>query len=213
MPIWALASAMSRSAAAMSGRRSSNSEGTPIGMGGGEVVIGFDRDGKAGRRLADQRGDGVLKLRAGKADIDRLAPARSPEWFAPGRPTTASSMPVSYRARVSSSAFLSASTVAFRILLQLVLPADFEKDLREAGLFDQPFVLQVGRAELCPVLKLAYRVADLAQKVGRPGDVHGQRVDGALLAGEGGDSGGSAGCRPRRKGSPKRRTGCTPARW
>jgi len=41
MPIWALASAMLRSAAAISGRRSSNCEGNPIGMGGGDVVIGL----------------------------------------------------------------------------------------------------------------------------------------------------------------------------
>ena len=41
MPISALASAMVRSAAATSGRRSSNSEGTPTGIGGGAVVIGF----------------------------------------------------------------------------------------------------------------------------------------------------------------------------
>ena len=41
MPIGALASAMVRSAAAMSGRRSSSSEGTPTGIGGGATVMGF----------------------------------------------------------------------------------------------------------------------------------------------------------------------------
>ena len=41
MPIDALASAMVRSAAATSGLRSSNSEGTPTGIGGGATVNGF----------------------------------------------------------------------------------------------------------------------------------------------------------------------------
>ena len=39
-PIWALAAATRRSAAAMSGRRSSSSDGTPTGMAGGPVASG-----------------------------------------------------------------------------------------------------------------------------------------------------------------------------
>ena len=192
MPIWAFASAMARSAAAMSGRRSSNSEGTPIGMGGGAVVIGLTGMEKLERRLADQRGDGVLKLRAGETDIDRL-----------GLHVLQGGLRLNYRQRIVDTGFVPRPGEFEGLLvgfhgrvqdpLQLVLSADLEKDLREAGLFDEAFVLQVGRAELGPVLKLADRVADLAKEIGRPRDVHGQRVDRALLAGEGGDSGGSAG--------------------
>ncbi len=137
----------------------------------------------------------MLELRAGETDIDGL-----------GLHVLQGGLRLNYRELVIDTGLVARPGEFERFLvgfhglvqnfLQLVLPADLEKDLCEAGLFDQAFVLQVGRAELRAVLKLADRVADLAKEIGRPGDVHGQGVNRALLAGEGGYSGGSAG-RPR----------------
>ena len=72
MPIWALAASVRRSAPAISGRRSSNSEGTPAGMVGSASVsgIGGKREGRC--RHANESGDGVFKLRAGDAYVDGL---------------------------------------------------------------------------------------------------------------------------------------------
>ncbi len=76
-PTWALAEAMRRSAEAMSGRRSSSSEGTPTGTDGGAMAnFGTRRDAELGRRLADQHRNGVLELRAADPDVDRLGPGR-----------------------------------------------------------------------------------------------------------------------------------------
>ena len=109
----------------------------------------------------------MLELRAGETDIDRL-----------GLHALQSSLRLNHRQLIIDTCFVPRPREFERLLvrfhrrvqnpLQLVLPADLEKDLREAGLFDEAFVLQVGRAELCPVLKLADRVADLAKKIRRP---------------------------------------------
>ena len=63
---------MVRSAAAMSGRRSSSVEGTATGIFGIAAGEQVRRDREFGRRPADQHGDGVLVLRALHADIDLL---------------------------------------------------------------------------------------------------------------------------------------------
>ena len=55
---------MVRSAAAMSGRRSSSVEGIATGILGMPPAQQARRDGELGRRPADQHGDGVLELRA-----------------------------------------------------------------------------------------------------------------------------------------------------
>ena len=73
-PICALAAATRRSASAMSGRRSSSVDGRPGSMGGGADL---DRQGltlkaERGGVLADQHGDGMLRLGALQADIRRL---------------------------------------------------------------------------------------------------------------------------------------------
>ena len=68
----ALAAATRRSAAAMSGRRCSSSDGTPVGMAGGSPASGFSANVEAGCGLADEHGDGVLVLRALHAEVDEL---------------------------------------------------------------------------------------------------------------------------------------------
>ena len=62
MPMAALAWAMVRSAAAMSGRRSSYSDGTPTGIGGGAIVMGFTGIEKSEAASADQGCDCVLDI-------------------------------------------------------------------------------------------------------------------------------------------------------
>ena len=69
IPIWALAAAILRSEAAMSGRRSRSCDGTPTGTGGGIAFEGLDGNRKAGRRGADQDRDGVFELCARDAQI------------------------------------------------------------------------------------------------------------------------------------------------
>ena len=73
-PIWALAAAIRRSAAAMSGRRSSSVDGSPAGITGTSAAPALGRDRQLGRRPADQHGDRVLELGAHDADRDRLGP-------------------------------------------------------------------------------------------------------------------------------------------
>ncbi len=59
----ALAAAIWRSAAAISGRRCSSSEGTPAGICGvGMSQVSRARELKAGGRFTDQRRDGILEL-------------------------------------------------------------------------------------------------------------------------------------------------------
>ena len=71
MPICALAAAARRSAAAMSGRRSSSCEGTPRGTLGREIER-RGRNAEAGEFEVGDGADGVLKLGAGHADVDEL---------------------------------------------------------------------------------------------------------------------------------------------
>ncbi len=71
-PICALAAAIARSAAAISGRRSSSSEGTLAGMSGIAIVEMLGGERKLRRRLADEYRDRVFELRALHADVDRL---------------------------------------------------------------------------------------------------------------------------------------------
>ena len=65
MPICSLAAAMLRSLEAMSGRRSSNCDGSMPGMAGivgAATVIGSGGESERRRGLADEDGDGVLVL-------------------------------------------------------------------------------------------------------------------------------------------------------
>ena len=57
----------------MSGRLSSNSEGTPAGIGGGGAVSGSGGSVNSAGRLADQHGNRMLKLRPRHADVDSLS--------------------------------------------------------------------------------------------------------------------------------------------
>ena len=70
MPMMALSLASVLSAAAMSGRRSSNCEGTPMGIGGGGGQQRFDRQREIGRQFAEENRDGVFVLRPRNADVD-----------------------------------------------------------------------------------------------------------------------------------------------
>ena len=54
-------------------------------------------------------------------------------------------------------------------LLQLILSANFEKEICQGCLLRQPFVFQIGRADLSRVPSLAHRITDLAPQVGLPG--------------------------------------------
>ena len=71
-PISAFCSCIVRSAAAMSGRRSSSVEGTETGIFGMRAGQRVHRDRQFRRRAADQHRDRVLELRALHADVDRL---------------------------------------------------------------------------------------------------------------------------------------------
>jgi len=71
-PICALAAAVSRSAAAMSGLRSSSCEGTPTGTLGRARSSGEGGMLKVGQIDGGDGSDGVLKLRARHADIHQL---------------------------------------------------------------------------------------------------------------------------------------------
>ena len=131
------------------------------------MVIGLTGIEKLEARLADQRGDGVLKLRASETDIDRL-----------GLYALQSGLRLDDRQQVIDTCFVPRAREFERLLvrfhgrvqdlLQLILAADFEKDLCEAGLLDEAFVLEIGGTELGSVLKLAHRIADLAPKIRAP---------------------------------------------
>ena len=72
MPICWLASAMRRSAAAISGRRSRSSEGSAPGITGGWRSSGAGGTVSSAGRLADEDGDGVFELGAGDGDVGVL---------------------------------------------------------------------------------------------------------------------------------------------
>ena len=76
-PIWALAAAMFRSAAAMSGRRSRSCDGTPAGMDGTFWAQRRLGNGKRRGRFAYQGGDGVLQLGPLHPQVDGLWPGCS----------------------------------------------------------------------------------------------------------------------------------------
>ena len=71
MPMMALSLAKVLSAAAMSGRRSSNCDGTPTGIGGGSRSSGFTGMEKSVAKLAEKHRDGVFILCSRNADVDR----------------------------------------------------------------------------------------------------------------------------------------------
>ena len=73
MPIWALAAAVRRSAAAMSGRRWRSCEGTPRGtLGSGEIHRVAKGNAEVGKFAVGDGADGVLVLGARYADVDEL---------------------------------------------------------------------------------------------------------------------------------------------
>ncbi len=72
MPICALAAAVRRSAAAMSGRRSSSCEGTPSGTLGSARSSGEGGMLKPDKIVVGDGADGVLVLRARHAHVDKL---------------------------------------------------------------------------------------------------------------------------------------------
>ena len=72
MPICSLAAAARRSAWAMSGRRSSNCEGTPSGIFGSVKIEGRRRNAEVGQVVIGESADGVLELRASHTEVDEL---------------------------------------------------------------------------------------------------------------------------------------------
>ena len=75
MPIWALAAAARRSAAAMSGRRSRSCEGHQREFAAAADRRSVERRGgmlKVGQLVVGDGADGVLELGAGHADVDEL---------------------------------------------------------------------------------------------------------------------------------------------
>ena len=72
MPMFAFAAATARSAAAMSGRRCSSSDGTTSGTGGTAMFQSAGASVNAAGALADQHRDRVLELRALAVIADRV---------------------------------------------------------------------------------------------------------------------------------------------
>src|SRR5579863_6051092 len=169
---------MLRSAAAMSGRRSSSCEGSPMGMGGGAktcALTGMENE-DAGlpismamacsycARDAEIRGRGFRALERG--------------------------LRLDHRYLVVDSIFVARllEIVSFAIsgdgliqnALQLVLAAKLEVELSEAGLLGQALVLEIGGRKLRLVLLRADGIANSIPQVGLPGcsDGKGNGVEG-----------------------------------
>ena len=180
----ALASASVRSAAATSGRRCSNSDGTPTGIGGGVVSSGFFAIEKSVATLAEQHGNSMLILRARYANIDQgslHALQRSPRG---DHGIVIVDARVIERLRQIKKLLIGGDSF-LQNLFQSILPANLEIILRQAGLFRKPLDFQIGGADLRGILLLANLIANLAPEIRRPGNIDRERHDSAGLPGIG----------------------------
>src|SRR5258708_148891 len=170
----ALASARGRSAAATSGRRSSNCAGTPTGIGGRAVRISFTGEEKIRGQLAEENSDGMFVLCARDAQIDgrSLYTLERRSGLNDGNVVVDAS--VIEPLRQIESLLISGHGVVEN-LLQSILTADLEIVLGETNLLRPALDFEIGGADLRTVLVFAHLVADLAPEVGRPGHINRER--------------------------------------
>ena len=162
-----------RSAAAMSGRRSSSWEGMP----GGDRRRRFPGASRTGM----EKPEGTRPTSTAMACsywarlTPRLVSVASAFWRVLVASTIAilSVMPVSYWARVKSSARRYASTVSRYRATSASWPRISKRYMARLDLFAQLHVRQVGGGELRVVLRRAHGLADATPQVGFPGDVDG----------------------------------------
>ena len=182
MPICAFAAAIFRSAAAISGRRSSRRRRHSHRNRRRVRQQRLHRNRKLRRVRSHQHCNRMFKLRPRHAKIDCLRLHRLQACSRASTTEIRSPIPVSYCARVSSSAFLSSSTVSFNSCCSASCPRISKKNSRQAGLFRQLLILKIGLAQLRVVLLLVNGIAHLAPQIGLPRNVKRQRSDRAHLA-------------------------------
>ena len=140
------------------------------GNRGRRVEHRLDGNGKIGRYLAQQHGDGVFILRAQQAHIRRRRLRGFQRRLGLGNGDVIADAGVELGLGVVQR-FLVRGDGLIQNLLQHILAANLEEILGQAGLFGELLGLKIGGAHLRGVLRLVDLVADLAPEIGRPRNV------------------------------------------